>query len=47
MISLTIGTELLLDGDTGQTSNVESLVGTGAVEFIIATIATERFTRMA
>lgn len=43
---LTAGIELLLGGAAGQTSN-ESFDGIGVVEFIIATIATDRFTRIA
>lgn len=46
-IVLTVGTLLLLGPLDGHTSNVESFEGTGAVELIMATIATDRFTLIA
>lgn len=46
MKDLTTGAESLPGDVAGQTSR-ESFDGRGAVEFIIATIATERFTRIA
>lgn len=47
MLKLTAGMEVLLGADAGQTSRVESLDGSGAVELIMATIATDRFTLIA
>lgn len=44
---LTVGSEVLLGVLTGHTSKVESLDTTGLVLFTIATIATDRLTRMA
>lgn len=46
IIIITCGTELLLTGPTGHTSN-DVFVGMGAVELTIATIATDKLTLMA